>query len=115
MQLSEMSPKGQTLGGLFKKVVDRVFGGIANDGEQKLQRLDTLLRLAAARETPPRCLTCGETLITYLTFDDAGVSSNFVHTCGGRLYRVPADPDEPRFSYMPQIVLLDSEGRLIRQ
>ena len=115
VEISELSPKRQTLGGLFKKAIDRALGGNPNDDQGELQRLGALLRLAEKRRTPPHCLTCGGTSIAHLKFDDAGTSSTYVHTCGSRLYQVPADPDAPRFSYRPEIVLLDAEGRRIQQ
>lgn len=108
--ISERRMKTTALGGIFKRAVNRVLGGRTDDMQAELHHLECLLRLAQLRCSPPRCLTCGGTLVTQLKFDDEGISSNYLHTCGGRLYRVPLDPDAPRFSYHPEIVLLDIEG-----
>jgi hypothetical protein len=94
----------------LRKAVDRALGGQSDDGQAELQYLQSLLRLAQLRRTPPRCLTRDGTSVTYLDFDDEGTSSNFVHSCSSRLYRIPANPDAPRFSYRPEIVFLDADG-----
>jgi hypothetical protein len=109
--IDERQPKRHSFGGLLRKAVDRALGGQSDDG----QALQSLLRLAQLRRTPPRCLTCGGTSVTYLDFDDEGTSSNFVHSCGSWLYRIPANSDAPRFSYRPEIVFLDVDGHRLPQ
>ncbi len=83
-------------------------GQTASQAEQ--QRISGLLRLAEVRTSPPRCLTCGSTAVTFIRFNDPEASSTFVHSCGGRLYRVPPDPDGPRISYRPEVIRLDANG-----
>ena len=88
-------------------------GAGPDDHQTEIEHLKTLLDLAKVRHSPPRCLSCGEASVTFLEFDDAGTSSNFIHNCGRRLYQVPSDRDAPRVAYPPETVVLDSEGHRI--
>lgn len=89
----------------------RLLGGGKVD-EVELRQLREKLQLAQLRKTGPRCLKCGKPTIIPLEFGENG-TSNVVHTCGRRLFAVPDDPDAPRFSYRPEVIHLDSEGRKI--
>jgi hypothetical protein len=109
-ELDVLKQKQQPSVGFLRNAIDRVLGGKQNEAQAELLELTKLLRFAEIRSSPPRCLTCGEASVVYIAFDDQGTSSNFVHTCGGRLYQVPAEPDAPRFSYRPEVLLLDVEG-----
>lgn len=96
----------------LKSAIDRILGINPHEDQVELQQLEKLLRLAEIRRSPPRCLTCGETTVTHLHFDNEGTSS-FTHSCGSRLFQVSADPDTPRFSYRPEVILLNIEGQRI--
>lgn len=72
---------------------------------EKLQELEMQLLLARIRQSPPRCLKCGGTEIKNI--------GEAIHTCGGRLYVLPDDPDAPWFSYKSEVISLDVEGRRI--
>lgn len=89
----------------------RLFGRSADDAAE-LESLRSKVFLARHRNSPPRCLRCGDATVRPLRFDIGG-SSEIVHACGGKLYLVPEDPDAPRFMYKPQVIRLDSEGRKI--
>ncbi|MDE2186535.1 MAG: hypothetical protein KGL51_00760 [Betaproteobacteria bacterium] len=109
-ELETRKPKRQSISRLFKNAIDRALGGKSNDAQVQLHELANLLRLAELRRSSARCLSCGKEDVSYVAFDEQGTSSNFVHSCGGRLYRVPSDPDGPRFFYRPEIIRLDVEG-----
>lgn len=109
-EILELSPPPKTIGSILFKMLDRALGGGTDDNQAELNRLSSLLNLAQKRRSSPRCLTCGDASAVPLEFDEEGTTSNFVHTCGGRLYQVPSNPDAPRFSYKPEIIYLDSEG-----
>ena len=79
--------------------------------EAERERLSALLRLAATRQSPPRCLRCGHTSIHYLQRDEHGTCTAWAHTCGGHLYCLPDDPDAPVYMYHQQTIYLDAEGR----
>jgi len=89
----------------------RLLGGGKVD-EVELRQLREKLQLAQLRKSGARCLKCGRSTIIPLEFDENG-TSNVVHTCGRRLFVVPEDPDAPRFSYRPEVIRLDPEGRKI--
>ena len=108
-QITKIAPK-PTLGGFFKGAVDRALGGSKEDTQAELRQLLSLLRLAEQRRSGSRCLTCGATAIIPLVFEEDGSCSSFAHECGSQLYRLPTDPNAPRFSYRPEIIPLDSEG-----
>jgi hypothetical protein len=94
----------------FVRAVDRALGGTEPEDQGERRRLEALIHLAEQRRSPPRCLTCGQTAITLLVFEDTGTCSQFTHSCGGHLYQLPTDPKAPRFSYKPEEIPLDSEG-----
>ena len=102
-ELQALAPR-RGLGGIFKNAVDRALGGGTDDRSEDRERLKGLLRVSQARSSPQRCLNCGSTSVLRLTFDDEGNCSNFQHHCGGHLYRLPGDPNAPRFSYRPEVI-----------
>jgi len=87
-----------------------MLGGKELSAEQEeLRDLTCGFKIARARNSSPRCLTCGA----------GGVPgtiplSEYVHTCGGHFVRFH-DPDAPRFSYKPETVYLDYEGNVIEK
>lgn len=98
--------------GFLVRLIDRAFGG--GDADRcELEALSAKLKLARVRTSAPRCLRCAAATVETLTFDDHGVS-NIVHLCGARLFAVSADPNALRFSFTPEVIALDSEGRRIR-
>lgn len=104
-ELSQLRPKiGIT--GLFSRII----GSDARRNAEQIEQLSLLLEVAESRRSSPRCLKCGSAAIALLNFDDSGNSLNFVHICGSHLYRVPADPEGPRFAYLPEVIELDVEG-----
>jgi len=109
-QLDALAKSSRSLWRRIAKLMtlDGDVGRAASQSEQ--QRISGLLRLAEARTSPPRCLTCGSAAVTYIRFSDPEASSTFVHSCGGHLYRVPPDPDGPRISYRPEVIRLDTNG-----
>ena len=114
-RLDAANQKQQSIGVLFMSAINRALSARPSAAQSEVQELARLLRLAEQRRSSPRCLSCGEESVTHLSFDDQGTSSNFHHTCGGRLYSVPADPDAPRFNYRPEVLFLDVEGRRLKQ
>ncbi len=87
----------------FRNLVNRVLGG--NSGEfDELKNLRVALRIASGRKSHSRCLNCGQ--------DDVKSLGQIVHHCGGSLYFGKGDPDAPRFSYKPEVIFLDMEGRV---
>lgn len=109
-QLDALNSKRNLSSGFFVRLVDRLLGGGPVDDKPELLKLANLLRLAELRSSPPHCLVCGGGPVSQIDFDDEGTSSNFVHSCGSRLYLVPSDPDAPRFFYSPEVWSLDVEG-----
>jgi hypothetical protein len=103
-------PQRVCLYGLIKNSMARFLGGAMDVNRADLTRLRHLLRIAQIRNSPPRCLTCGDASTTQLKFDASGTSTNYVHTCGSHLYKVPENPDAPRFLFRPEVILLDAEG-----
>lgn len=110
LELERLNPRQRSLGSFFKSSIDRALGGGTDDDQIERQRLMMLLRVAELRKSPPRCLSCGSTSVSPSLFDADGNSQDFVHSCGSRLYRVPPDPNAPRFSYRPEVLPLDIEG-----
>lgn len=108
-QLQALAPQ-RGLGGMFKSAVDRALGGGSDTRSEDRQRLQGLLQVAQIRRSPQRCLHCGSTSVLPLMFDDTGNCESFRHHCGGQLYRLPADPSGPRFSYRPEVIPLDVDG-----
>lgn len=108
-ELQALAPQ-RGLGGIFKSAVGRALGGGTDTRTQDRERLKGLLRVAQARSSPQRCLNCGSTSVLRLAFDDEGNCPNFQHHCGGHLYRLPGDPNAPRFSYRPEVIPLDVDG-----
>lgn len=108
-QLQALAPQ-RGLGGMFKSAVDRALGGGSDTRSEDRERLQGLLQVAQIRRSPQRCLNCGSTSVLRLAFDDAGNCQNFQHHCGGHLYRLPTDPNAPRFSYKPEVIPLDADG-----
>jgi hypothetical protein len=90
--------------------IGRLFGNSAGEESWRVQRLDALARVANLRTSSPRCLACGGTSVTPLSFDREGNCISLVHGCGGTLYRLPTDPNAPRYSYQPEFITLDVEG-----
>lgn len=88
----------------------RIFGGGDVSEPRELEHLQAKLRLAQLRKSCPRCLKCGGVDIVPLAFD-AGGTSNVTHTCGRCLFAVPDDPDAPRFTFKPEVIRVDPEGR----
>ena len=78
-------------------IAKRLFG-FSKEDVAELNSLQAKLRLAQARHSPPRCLRCGETVVTPLKFDANG-TSNITHSCGLRLFLAPEDPDAPRLFF----------------
>lgn len=109
-EIERHQPQRVGLGGIVKTAINRILGGPIDENKADLTRLRHLLQIAEMRNSPPRCLTCGEASTTQLHFDASGTSSNYVHTCGSHLYLVPENPDAPRFSFRPEVILLDYEG-----
>lgn len=81
------------------------------DDKEELASLRDHLRIAEARRSMPRCLTCGSDKTQYVSFNVGGLSENFIHDCGGRLRVEPQDLAAPSFSYRPESICLDVEGR----
>jgi hypothetical protein len=108
-QLQALIPQSG-FGGMFKSAVDLALGRSGDMWSEERERLQGLLRVAHTRSSPQRCLNCGSTSVVHLAFDDAGNCLNFKHHCGGHLYRLPSDPNAPRFSYKAEIIPLDVDG-----
>ena len=115
-QLNSMHSKRRSSAGFFVNAVDCLLGGKPDDDKPEFLKLTNLLHLAEIRRSPPRCLICSGASVLQIDFDEEGTSSNFVHSCGSRLYQVPSDPDAPRFFYREEVWGLDVEGnRLCRR
>lgn len=112
-KLEDLRKQARTPALLISKVFGSWLGGRANELKEEITDLEDHLRLSQARRSSPRCLMCGGEDTKSLSFDDHGLSLDFVHECGGRLKKTPSDPDAPKFSYRPIIVFLDQEGRTI--
>lgn len=108
-ELQALAPQ-RGISGIFKSAVDRALGGGAETRIEDRERLKGLLRVAQTRSSPQRCLNCGSTSVRRLVFDNDGNCPNFQHHCGGHLYRLPGDPNAPRFSYRPEVIPLDANG-----
>ena len=74
--------------------------------EADIARVEGHIKLALRKGERCRCLRCG----SLATHSLAG----FVHRCGGTLRPEPSDPDAPRFSYRPETICVDEDGRLLR-
>ena len=103
-RIAELKKATGSLGSRAISLIDRLIGGSSTRYEQDELR-DLLIgqKIARARNSRARCLECGETNIH--TLDD------YIHTCGGHLIRVAAPEDAPRFSYAPETIYLDFEGK----
>lgn len=112
-ELEDLRKQAQSPALLISKVFGNLLSGRANELKKEITGLENQLRLAEPRRSRPRCLICGGEDTKSLSFDDHGLSLEFVHECGGRLRREPSDPDAPRFSYRLETVVLDQEGRRI--
>jgi hypothetical protein len=108
-ELQALTPQ-RGLGGILRSAMDRALGGGTDDRTKDRDRLNGLLRVAQNRSAPQRCLNCGSTSVLRLAFDDEGNCPTFQHHCGGHLYRLPGDPNAPRFSYRPEVIPLDLNG-----
>lgn len=89
----------------------RLFGA-GKAEEVELNQLKGKLQLAQLRKSQPRCLKCGESTVTPLSFDESD-TSNIIHTCGHRLYLAPENPEAARFMFRPEVIRLNYEGRKI--
>ena len=110
-EIARRKSQESNLGSFFKRVISRLSGGDTDEAATDLDRLESLLQVAKSRRSTARCLSCSEPDAIELRFDEKDNTSNFVHTCGSRLYKVPEYPDGLRFSYRPKVILLDKEGR----
>lgn len=97
----------------LRRAIERLLGRRPPDFSEKARDIELRLRIAALRKTPPQCLRCRGTSVTALAFGEDGLSKDFVHTCGGRLYLPPFDPDGPRISFRPTVLSMDVEGRML--
>lgn len=107
-QIKELTAKTAGIGFKVSRMFDRVLGGGQQETELKdLHELICGLKIARARNSSPRCLTCGGDLASGVT-----PLSEFVHDCGGTLVEIPNE-DAPRFSYKPKSIFLDYEGNVV--
>jgi hypothetical protein len=83
--------------------------------EKSQRQLEGMLRISQARTVGSKCLTCGTASVTHLEQQDEEATSNIVHSCGSNLYRVPNEPDAPRFSFRPKVMVLSCSGNIINQ
>lgn len=70
-----------------------------------LNQLKLGLKIARARMSSPKCLTCGASGPGHVT-----ALKDYTHTCGGRLIEASPDSDAPQFRYAPINLYLDYEG-----
>ena len=113
IELEELQKQARSPALLISKVFGSLLGGRANELKEEITGLENQLRLLKSRRSKPRCLMCGGEDTKSLSFDERGLSSEFVHECGGHLKLEPTDPDGIRFSYRPETIFLDHEGRRI--
>lgn len=109
LQSAALSAGARRPRGIFG-AIDRALGGGSRGDDSEQRRIDGLLKLAKIRSAGPRCLTCGSEGVVSLDFDSSGNCVSARHSCGGTLYRLPTDPNAPRFSYRPEVIPLDVEG-----
>lgn len=110
-RLEVLRRRTQTISFRIQCALDKLLGGRANEIEEEITDTERQLRLAETRTSKPRCLMCGSEDTIPLSFDEQGLSKNYIHECGGHLRREPADPDAPRFFYNLETIVLDPEGR----
>lgn len=112
--IDELLVRKRSLGGFVKNALRQATGGKPDGEGEKLIALTRLLQMAKLRRSRPRCLNCGSEDVQDIEFDAEGTSTNYIHHCGGRLFRVPTDPDAPRFAYAHETIELDVEGRRLK-
>lgn len=110
-RLEELRRQTQTAFFRIRDTLDRLLGSRANKVKEEVEEIESKLRLVETRRSNPRCLVCGSEDTKPLSFDDQGMSKDLIHECGGRLRLEPPDPDAPEFSYWPETIRLDPEGR----
>ena len=91
------------------KIFDRLLGRPRSPDEDELQELTIGLKIAKARHSPPRCLSCGSTEVGEVL----GLAGH-VHICGGRLKIGATYVNAVRFNYRPETIFLDYEGCKLR-
>lgn len=73
------------------------------------EELLTQLEFLRIRTSKPKCLTCGGTTWYPIGFN-RNDESDFIHSCEGRIYKVPANGSEPRIEIRRSPIDLDVEG-----
>ena len=107
-RIADLQKATRKLGAKAYKLIDKLVGGgpVSND-ERELHELILGRKIARARTSGPRCLSCSETNIQNL--------NEYIHTCGGHLISdVPSD-DVSHFNYAPETIYLDYEGRKLSE
>ncbi len=109
--LEALQSKTRSKSFIISNAFSRLFGSQSTELYEQITVLKRKLWVAETHICGPRCLVCGSTDTQPLDFDVDGLSIGFIHDCGGRLKLEPTDPDAPRFSYHPETIYLDVEGR----
>jgi hypothetical protein len=103
-RIADLQKATRKLGKNAYNLIEKLLSGssVSND-ESELHELILGRKIARARSSGPRCLTCGETNIQNL--------NEYIHTCGGQLIRDAPSDDGSHFNYAPETIYLDYEGR----
>jgi hypothetical protein len=102
--IADLQKKTEKLRVRASNFIDKLLGGSAIcEDESVLHALLLGRKIARARSSEPRCLSCGETSIQGL--------NEYIHTCGGHLIREAPPDSHPRLNYAPETISLDYEGR----
>lgn len=109
-RIAELTQKVLSAKSRVARVLDKMLGGKEPSAEQEeLRDLTYGFKIARARNSSPRCLTCG-----------AGGApgtipiSEYVHACGGHFVKFD-DPEAPQFFYKPETIYLDYEGNVVEK
>lgn len=102
--IADLQKKTDKLRARASSYIDRLLGGSAISADESLLHdLKLGRKIARARSSGPRCLSCGETSIQGL--------NEYIHNCGGHLIQEASPNDPPRLNYAPETIYLDYEGR----
>jgi hypothetical protein len=110
-RVAELTRKVNSVKFIASEFFYKLLGSSRSKDEDELQELKMRLKIANARSSPPRCLSCGANGTGNILS-----LSEYVHVCGGHLkfehsysYQNPL-----RFNYKPEKIHLDCEGRKLR-
>ncbi len=109
-RITELSEKVASVGHKLSSALSSIIGMAARDDENELRTLTLGLKIARARNSSPRCLTCGTAGAGAVT-----ALEEYTHICGGHLIPLSRSDDAPRFSYSEETIYLDYEGNRVGQ